>query len=247
MTGRRRERRARTAALVLICAGAALILVLHVVPPTSAIDPITVTISEYGRTSLGWVFAVAVVMIAAGSTSAIVLFVLSRQMRAFSVASGALMLWVLGMLGVAIFPKADWSTGATLDGYVHRAASVVAFVGLAVAIAALIIGDRHASALTRVIPARRLSTQARVAATACVVAASLSIVVLGAYITVSEVRGVAWWTILPLGLLERLLVAVELTGLLTLIAATHTGLGHAAIRERRGEPNRQAPSPAPRP
>lgn len=210
----------RTSALTLLFIGCGLILLMHVIPPTASIDPIDVTISEYGRTSLGWLFSIAVVTIALGSVAALAQFVRAEECRLVSVPTFALALWIIGMIGVAVFPKADWAAGATTSGYIHRAASVVAFFGLAVAIAALILGDRTPNVLTRTRPPRRMSHQSRLVAGVCAIAACLAMLVLGVYIAISEATGVHWWEILPLGLWERLLVMVELTGLIALIITT---------------------------
>lgn len=219
----RRERHVgalRALALAMLGTGIALILLLHVVPPTSAIDPIRVTISEYGRTTLAPVFVVAVTLVACGSAAALALFVRAREAHPVSVATAALALWILGMLGVAVFQKADWNTGPTVSGYIHRTSATVAFVALAVAIIALIVGDRVRTPLTRTPPQRRMSARARITAAACAGAALLAAVVLAVFIAVAEAQGVQWWTALPLGLLERLLLAVELTGLVTLVVTT---------------------------
>ncbi len=223
----RTERRVgslRIAALALIGIGAALIALLHVIPPTSSIDVIHVTISEYGRTALAPVFATAVILIALGSLCALALFVHAGECRIVSMPSAALLLWVVGMIGVALFPKADWSTGATLSGEIHRAASIIAFVGLAIAIITLVWGDRVPNALTRARPPRRMSQRARTVAAVCAATASAAMIVLAVYVAVSEARQVEWWTILPLGLLERLLVVLELTGLVALIVTTRPRL-----------------------
>ena len=210
----------RGLALAMLATGVALILLLHVVPPTSGIDPISVTISEYGRTALAPVFVVAVTLVASGSAVALALFVRAREAHPMSVATVALALWILGMLGVALFPKADWATGATVSGYVHRTSATVAFIALAVAIIALIVGDRVRTPLTRMPPQRRMSAPARITAAACATAALIAVLALGVYIAVATELGVQWWIELPLGLLERLFLAVELTGLVTLVTTT---------------------------
>src|SRR4051794_33875973 len=91
----------RAVELASIGVGVLLVGILHVVPPTNAIDPLTVTISQYGRTPLAGVFVAGVVLIALGSTATLILLVQSGVCRAWSVPGFALALWVVGMMGVA--------------------------------------------------------------------------------------------------------------------------------------------------
>jgi len=196
----------RAGALGGIALGALLIGVLHVVPPTDAIDPLAVTISEYGRTTLGAVFAAAVVLIAAGSAAALALFLHDGACRAASAATLGIALWVLGLLAVAVFPKADWAAGASATGHLHRAASVVAFVALPIAILTL-CGPRG----------RPFGRRGRTAALVIAVAALVAIAVVGVYVVAAEAAGSPWWTTFPLGLAERVLVFGELAALVLLV------------------------------
>src|SRR3954451_16819749 len=117
--------------------GVLLIGVLHVVAPTNGIDPMRITISEYGRSPLAAEFMLGVLLIAAGSAATLVLLIRSGVCRPLSVPSIGISLWVIGMLGVALFPKADWAAGATWIGYLHRTSSLIAFLSLPIAILAL--------------------------------------------------------------------------------------------------------------
>jgi hypothetical protein len=196
--------------------GVLLIGVLHVVPPTSAIDPLTVTISQYGRSVLAGVFVSGVVLIALGSTATLILLVQSGVCRAWSAPGLGLALWVVGMIGVALFQKADWAAGATFDGYVHRAASVIAFVALPAAI--LMLALREARRRGRPPTASRSDRRLLAAASVLTLLVLAAIFVLGMFIAVAEAEGAAWWTMLPIGLTERLLVSAELSALALLVS-----------------------------
>ena len=196
--------------------GVLLIGILHVVPPTNVIDPLAVTISQYGRSPLAGVFVSGVVLIALGSTATLILLVQSGVCRAWSAPGLGLALWVVGMMGVALFQKADWAAGATFDGYLHRAASVIAFVALPVAI--LTLAFREFRRRRRLPRASRLDRSLLAAASVLAVLVLAAIVLLGVFIAVSEADGVAWWTMLPIGLTERLLVFVELSALALLVS-----------------------------
>lgn len=204
----------RAIELIGVIFGVALIAILHIVAPTNAINPVTVTISEYGRSPLAAVFVVGVVLIAVGSAATLALLLRARICRVLSVPSLGLSLWVVGMIGVAVFQKADWAAGATMSGYIHRAASLAAFIALPVAILTLALHSiRRAAGGTRT---------SGVLASALVVSVTLLVVMagLGVYIATAENGEVAWWTVLPLGLVERLIVFAELVALALLVAGT---------------------------
>lgn len=211
MTATRTLRVVEAAGILL---GVVLIGILHLVPPTRGIDPVIVTISEYGRSPLAPVFVAAIALIAVGSAATLALVVREGACRPWSLATLGLTLWVAGMIGVAAFQKADWTAGATLAGYTHRAASVVAFVALPVAVLALGAGARRRRARDR-----RSLTAALVLAAAVLIAMT----VLGVFIGIAEARGLPWWTMMPVGLTERLVVAVELVALTLLVVVLRRG------------------------
>src|SRR4051812_47806484 len=181
----------RVVELGSIALGVVLIGILHVVSPTNAMNPLTVTISQYGRSPLAAVFVAGVVLIALGSTATLILLVQSGVCRAWSVPGFALALWVVGMMGVALFQKADWAAGATFDGYLHRAASVIAFLSLPVGILTLAFreGRRRRTAAPSRWDRHLLGAAAVLAAVVLAV-----IVLLAVFVGVGEADGVAWWT-----------------------------------------------------
>jgi hypothetical protein len=193
---------ARTAGRLGIVAsvGAVAILgVMHLVGPSSAVDPVRRTISEYALVPGGWLFDVAVVVLALGSAAVLGALVATGLTRARSAPSVLVGVWCAGLLLVVAFEKTNWSIGPSVSGYIHRYASLAAFVALPVG--ALLLarhwrGDRRWRAFTR--PVTALSTLA--------LACFLPIVVA---IAARGVIGVPWWRAVPLGLLERVLALAE--------------------------------------
>lgn len=191
------------AALVL---GAALVLLLQVIPPTDEISATRRTISEYGLSDHKWVFDLAVVLVALGSAAG--LAVLGRQRRLPVPAAILGTLWTVGLLVIVAFPKPDWATVSRADfgGTLHRIASVVAFVALPLAV---MVAARTAFPGS---PGRRwLATLLAIASLGWFA------VILGA-VVVAAVDGGRWWTLIPLGLVERGMALTELIALGVLLS-----------------------------
>ncbi|WP_433781101.1 DUF998 domain-containing protein [Actinomycetospora sp. CA-101289] len=196
-------------ALALVLIGA-----LHLVGPTSRIDPVRRTISEYALVGGGWLFDVAVVGLALGSAAVLAALVAARLTPLRSLPTALLGAWCLGLLLVVAFEKTNWSIGPSFAGYVHRYASLVAF--LALPLGALLLARRH-----RVDPpARPFRTGVRWGSW---LALASFLPIVGA-IAARTLTGVPWWRAVPLGLLERGLALAEVlvVGLLGAWA-----LGHA--------------------
>ena len=119
--------RGGTAAVVL---AVALLGVLHVVPPSSQLDPARRTISQYALLDNGWVFDVAVLVLAAGSLAILAALVCVRLLGRRPAAVAALALWCVGLAAVVYFQKHNWAVGPSIDGHIHRVASVAAFLSL---------------------------------------------------------------------------------------------------------------------
>jgi hypothetical protein len=181
--------------------GAALVLLLQVIPPTDEISATRRTISEYGLSDHKWVFDLAVLLVALGSAAGLGVLHSQRRLPAAAAVLGTL--WTVGLLVIVAFPKPDWATVARSDfgGTLHRIASVVAFVALPLAV---LVAARVAFPDS---PGRRWL--ARVLAIASL---GWFAVILGA-VVVAAIDGGRWWTLIPLGLVER---GMALTGLLAL-------------------------------
>ena len=213
--------RAGTAAVVL-----ALVVIgaMHLVGPSSRVDPIRRTISEYALLEGGWLFDVAVVGLAVGSAGVLAALVAARLTPLRSLPAALVGAWCLGLLLVVAFEKTNWSIGPSVSGYIHRYASLVAFVALP--LGALLLARRH-----RGDPAARPYRIGVRWGSWFALASFLPIV--GA-IAARGITGVPWWRAVPLGLLERGLALAEvlvvaLLGAWALAHARRPVAGPAAV------------------
>ncbi len=143
----------------------------------------------------------AVGLLAAGSAA--IGLSLARRRLAGVVGTLALMAWSAGLFVVAVFPKHDWSVGPSLSGSVHRVGSIVAF--LALPLAALVIAR----------PWRHPARPARVTF-ALGVGSLLWVAGIASMIVFAQQNGLAWWRVMPLGLVERGLAVTEVATLIAL-------------------------------
>jgi Protein of unknown function (DUF998) len=186
-------RAATAASLVALLLGVVLMLALHVVGPTSEIDPVRRTLSQYALGEGKWAFDVSVLLIAVGSALALYALVRDRVVRPRSGGFVFGTLWVLSLLTVVYFTKTDWTVGPSMGGTIHRYASVVAFVSLPLAVLSI------ARAAFPARPGWRLAAQ------------GFGMLALGFFglIVVGVIRmaagGGPWWRFVPLGLVERVI------------------------------------------
>ena len=197
-------------AVLALAAGVALILLLHVIPPTDQISATRRTISEYGLGSTWWVFDLAVLLVAAGSVAGMGVVWWQERLTALPAAFGTL--WTVGLLVVVAFPKHDWAVAAAPGPgpALHRAASVVAFVCLPLAVLAA------ARTAFPDAPGRRL-----VARLLAVASLAWFAVILGAVV---RADGGPWWQLIPLGLVERGMALTELLALTALVLPVPRGV-----------------------
>lgn len=213
------DRRLAVTGVVAAVAATVVILAMHVVGPSAEIDPIRRTISEYALRPGGWAFEGAVAVLALGSAAVLAALVRTDLVRPRSTAAVLLGAWCVGLLLVVAFEKTNWSIGPSVSGYIHRYASLVAFVGLPAG--ALLLARRWRDAecwraFRR--PVRVLSW-----------IALATFVPIVAAIALRPLTGVPWWRAVPLGLLERALSLAEVAVVILL------GLwALAAARERSG-------------
>ncbi|SHN46585.1 DUF998 domain-containing protein [Cryptosporangium aurantiacum] len=207
------------AGLGVVCVVASLGLygALHLLPPSAQLDWSRRTISHYALLSNGWLFDLATLLLAAGSLAVLVAL---RQAGAVGRnATLALLLWVVGLVGVVWFEKHNWSTGPSVSGDVHRAASLLAFLSLPTA------------ALLAAAPRRR-ERGARLVALGGWVSLLCFSPILWALLS-EPWTGVRWWRAIPLGGVERLLGLAEVATVLILAWwAVRTSAGR--LRQTRG-------------
>ena len=178
-------------AAIALCA--VLVGALHVLQ-AARVDTVRRTISEYALGDHGWMFDVGVIGLAVGSVLVLLALVGAGLLGRSSTAAVALGVWAVTLLVVVAFEKANWSVGPSVGGYIHRYASLAAFVALPVA--ALALGRRwrrHPQFGRYSIGVRWLGW--------------LSTIVLG--VALRPLTGVPWWQFVPLGLVERGLAVTE--------------------------------------
>jgi hypothetical protein len=213
----------RCAELAAVAAGGGglgLYLMQHL-PATRALSPMSEPLSKYALTPAGWLFDLAVTVLALGVGGIVTALVLTRTVRVVSVPFTALSGCALGLVAIVIFPDYTNATGGlTTIGWLHWSASVAAFAGPP--LAALLLARRHrlAGGSWPLAAARWLSVTA---------ACCLTVYVAGAVLE--------WTTELPVwrigGAVERGLTAAEIAIAITLAAwsrgrATVLGVRSAA-------------------
>lgn len=184
---------------VVIAAAACLYLDL-----TSGEDAYRRTISGYVFTN-PVIFTSAVIALVIGSVAILVGLLRRSVLSLRHPASWLLVAWIVGMTLVAIFPKHDWSVGPSASGHVHRVASLVAFVALPLAVILLTRRAVHGGV-------GRLAY----AALGFALASYAYLGYLAWVIYDAGQDGVRWWWAVPLGLAERILLALEVAALAAL-------------------------------
>ena len=157
------------------------------------------TISEYVYTAGGWAFLTGVLALAVGSILLLAGLIRAGAVAPISWGSILMSLWVVGLIGVAAFPKHNWEIGPSASGSIHRVATLLAFVSLPAAV--LAIARRH--------------RQARPAVWLAYGSIAWLAVLFGA-IAVSMVTDLRWYRIIPLGIVERGIVAFEVGAVIAL-------------------------------
>lgn len=189
--------------LGLLTLGSLLVLSLHVLPPSSQINPMTRTISEYALGANGWMFDVGVLALAAGSMLVLAGLVRAGVVRALSGSSVFVTLWSASLAVLVFFEKYDFANGqhTGASGMIHRMASLVAFLSLPTA---ALLACRGA--------ARRNPSWRRPAAlTRWAALASWATLSLLFYaVAQSFFTHISWWRVFPLGGMERLIALAEI-------------------------------------
>lgn len=164
------------------------------------------TISAYGLGGSRWIFITAVLLLAAGSAGFLVALI-GRQLTSWrSSAAFAMTLWVVGLVGLALFPKQDWTQPVSISGSIHGAATASAFFSLP--IAAILLARPWLRDRNHALHARRTLTAGVLAIT--------SFTPLLYAIGVSVVTGTNWWDVMTLGYTERLIAAAEAATLIVI-------------------------------
>lgn len=194
------DRTTRVLALVGMAGAAMAVLLvggLHLIAPE--VNPIRRTISEYALGPYKPVFDAGVLALAFGSFAVLFGAVRAGLVAARSTAAVALASWPAGLCLVVAFEKINWSLGPTPSGYVHRYASIVAFLALPVGLIA--VGRRWLRTPT----GRRFAAWSIGLGVLAVVWFSPFVIGLVA----RPLTGVPWYRVVPIGLVERGLTLTE--------------------------------------
>ena len=169
-------------------------------------NPLWRTISEYALGPLRPVFDVGVALLSLGSAAVLVALLWRGLAKPWSGGLIALGLWSAGLAMVVVFPKHDWAVGPSWNGYLHQFGSLMAFIALP--IAAIKLGRAwrgHAEWQAQARWSQRLGW--------------LSygwFAILPASLVYARFSPLAWWEVVPLGLVERLLTLTEVVAVLLL-------------------------------
>ena len=194
----------------------ALVGVLHVVPPSSLINPWRRTISEYALHDQAWVFNLALAALALGSLAILVALVVARIVPPGSAAALALAVWSASLFAVIVFPKHNWSLGPSVSGHIHRGVSAVGFLALPLGAGLVAYAWRHGRWRRYAYGTLALSVLSLLAFSPIAVA-----------FLQQPLTGIRWWRVFPLGTVERVLALCEV--------ATVIALGWWAARAHHGE------------
>jgi hypothetical membrane protein len=197
----------------VVAAGGALAVLMTIVMIGSldvrrvlaSVDLSRSTISAYGLGPNGWIFEVAVSLLAGGSLAILAVLVHRGITRWTAPGAIALSLWSLGLAMVVAFPKQDWSMPETASGGIHRIGSLIAFVSLP--IAALLLSRpwlKH----------EVWRTNARWTFGLGILSVLAFSPLLYALVSHALLGGTAWWRAIPLGYVERVLVITEVCAVL---------------------------------
>ncbi|GAA3233822.1 DUF998 domain-containing protein [Nonomuraea helvata] len=183
-------------------AGIAMIVVLELTS-FDEMNPLRRTISEHGLGPDGWIFGLAVGLLATGSAAIGVS--LARKRLAGIFGTIALMGWSVGLLMTAWFEKNDWAVGPSLHGSIHRVGSFVAFLSLPLAAVIIARPWRH-----------RERSRATLVAFGLGICSVLWVVGIATVMVIGARQGLPWWRAMPLGLVERGMAVTEVAALLAL-------------------------------
>ena len=208
LTTRPRTVQALALAGIAAVSGAALLIgALHLAPQTANISPLRRTISEYALTDAGWAFTLGALALAVGSLAVLAALVLSRAAAGRSAGVLLAAVWSAALVVIVLFPKHNWAIGPSTGGHIHRAASVVAFLCLPLAVILLTRGTG------------RSRPDGPPAARAAFWLAAASLVWFGPLVgalLIGPIVGTPWYQVIPLGLVERGLVTTEVLAVIAL-------------------------------
>lgn len=117
------------------------IVVLHVLPSGRELSPLSSPISDYALTSTGWLFNVAVIVLAAGLAALLCALVIGGWLAVWSGPFAVMIVCCLSLVTLVVFPFRTSGGVLTDGGWVHWAAAMAAFAGMPVA--AVLLRRQH--------------------------------------------------------------------------------------------------------
>jgi hypothetical protein len=107
---------------------------LHVMPGSRVLNPLSSTVSEYALLPDGWIFDSGVILLAV-SSALILVAMMVRELVAWR-SWGALMtlVWCVGLVGLIVFPKQGFGIDPSVAGRVHWTWTLIAFFSLPIGI-----------------------------------------------------------------------------------------------------------------
>lgn len=111
---------------VFLCAAVFGLALLHLLEPSY--DPRTRTLSEYVLSPSGWVFTLSILLMALGSA-----FVLRAVWNEWRHRRWLLLVWVSGLVVVALVPTDPGGTVTSASGALHAVAAALAIFSLLIA------------------------------------------------------------------------------------------------------------------
>ena len=134
-----RTRRLARLAIFLVLLGATLLVLLHGV--SKSISPLSQPISDYALTRYGWLFDLAVVVLALGLATLLCALVAAKLVELGSGSFVATATCCVCLLVLVVFPDQGAAGGLSASGWAHWTAAMVAFGGLLVT--PVVLGSRH--------------------------------------------------------------------------------------------------------
>lgn len=136
------RRRFAGLALFLMLLGAALLVLLHIT--SKELNPLSQPISNYALTQDGWLFDIAIVVMALGLAALLCALVTARLVELGSGAFVVMVTCCVCLVMLDVFPDDASGRGVSATGWAHWASAMVAFGGLLVT--PVVVGARHRSA-----------------------------------------------------------------------------------------------------
>lgn len=103
---------------------------LHVLPASRVLNPLSSTISEYALLPNGWLFNVGVVVLALSSAAILLALTVRRMVAGRSWGAAMMSVWCVGLVGLIVFHKQVIGIDSSFLGRIHWTWTLIAFFSL---------------------------------------------------------------------------------------------------------------------